>query len=239
MPENFRMWFEIIFTLSYLLVLWVLVFAMKRKIGQVPSEEYKVARLFLGAFGLLAFGDSFHILGRVVAYALGGLDVHPMIFSAPVGIVGVGAFATSVTLTIFYAMMLIVWKERFDKKYGIFAIILFVAAIIRLIIMAFPGNNWQSPTSPYDWAIYRNIPFWIQGLGISFLFWQDGRKNNDKLYPKLTWLFLLSFAFYTPVVLFARQIPMLGMLMLPKTLIYGIVAYVVYKNLFKKSPLAE
>lgn len=233
MPENFRMWFEIIFTLSYLAILWILVFAMKKKLGEISKEKEKVARLFLWAFGLLAFGDSFHILGRVTAYALGGLDAHPQIFGTPVGIVGIGALATSITLTIFYALMLVIWKEHFDKKYGIFAIILFVAAIIRLIIMAFPGNNWQSPSSPYDWAIYRNIPFWLQGLGVAFLFWQDGRKIDAKLYPKLAWLFLLSFAFYTPVVLFARQIPMLGMLMLPKTLIYGIVAYVVYKNLLK------
>ena len=236
MPENFRMWFEIVFTLSYLIILWMLVFAMKRNLGEVPSGQDKVARIFLWAFGLLAFGDSFHIIGRVAAYALGGLDAHPLIFGAPVGIVGIGAFATSVTLTIFYALMLLIWKEGFGKKYGWFGIFLLLAAVIRLIIMAFPGNNWQSPTSPYDWAIYRNIPFWIQGLGVAFLFWQDGRKNDKKLYPKLAWFFLLSFAFYTPVVLFARQIPMLGMLMLPKTLIYGIVAYVVYKNLFKKSP---
>lgn len=234
MPENFRMWFEIIFTLSYLIVLWMLVFAMKNRMVGISKGEEKLARLFYLSFALLALGDSFHILGRVAAYALGGLDARPEIFGVPTGIVGIGALATSITLTIFYAVMLLIWKERFSKEYGWFGVFLFSAALIRLIILAFPGNNWQSPTSPYDWAIYRNIPFWIQGLGVAFLFWRDGRAEKYQLYPKLAWLFLLSFSFYTPVVFFARQIPMLGMLMLPKTLVYGIVAYVVYKDLFKK-----
>ncbi|MEN8243053.1 MAG: hypothetical protein ABFS17_14135 [Chloroflexota bacterium] len=235
MPENFRMWFEIIFTLSYLIILWILVLAMKNRMGEIPKEGKKLARLFYVSFGLLAFGDSFHILGRVAAYALGGLDARPNIFGVPIGIVGIGALATSITLTIFYAIMLLIWKERFGKTYSLFGVFLFLAAIIRLIILAFPGNNWQSPTSPYNWAIYRNIPFWIQGLGAAVLFWRDGRSQQDKLYPKLAWLFLLSFSFYTPVVFFARDIPMLGMLMLPKTLVYGIMAYVVYQGLFKKS----
>ncbi|OQX64461.1 MAG: hypothetical protein B6I38_02985 [Anaerolineaceae bacterium 4572_5.1] len=235
MPESFRMWFEIIFTLTYLIVLWILVFAMNRRLDQVGDDKETTARFFLWAFGLLAFGDSFHILGRVTAYALGGLDARPVIFGSPTGIVGIGALATSVTLTIFYLLMLVIWKDRFGKPYNWFGMLLFAAAAIRLLIMAFPGNNWQSPSSPYDWAIYRNIPFWLQGLGVTFLFWRDGRAKKDGLYPKLAWLFLFSFAFYTPVVLFARQIPMLGMLMLPKTLIYGIVAYVVYKQLFKEN----
>ncbi len=232
MPENFRMWFEIIFTLSYLIVLWILFFAMKNRMDNVAKGDEKVTRRFTLAFGLLAFGDSFHILGRVAAYALGGLDAHPEIFGSPVGIVGIGSFATSITLTIFYALMVTIWKEKFNKEYNWFSYFLFAMGAIRLVILFLPGNDWQN-ASPYNYAIYRNIPFWIQGLGVAFLFWQDGRKAGEKLYVKLAWLFVLSFAFYTPVVLFARQIPMLGMLMLPKTLIYGIVAYIVYKNLFK------
>ena len=234
MPESIRMWFEIIFTLSYLIILWMLVFAMKKRMSEVQSGDEKIARLFLVAFGLLAFGDSFHILGRVAAYALGGLDTHPEIFGSPVGIVGIGSFATAVTLTFFYALMLPIWKERFGKEYNWFTYFLFAAALIRLVILFLPGNDWQN-SSPYNWAIYRNIPFWIQGLGAAFLFWRDGRKEGKKLYVILAWLFLLSFSFYTPVIFFARQIPMLGMLMLPKTLVYGIVAYVVYKNVFKRA----
>ena len=232
MPEAFRMWFEIIFTLSYLVTLWILVIAMKRRQPQLAEADRPLMQLYVWAFGLLAAGDSLHILGRVAAYALGGLDAKPEVFGIPLGIVGIGALATSITLTVFYAMMLVIWRKRFDKPYGVVGAILFAAAVVRLIIMSFPGNQWQNPSSPHDWAIYRNIPFWIQGLGVMYLFWRNGRAANDSLYPKLSILFLLSFAFYTPVVLFAHKIPILGMLMLPKTLIYGIMAYVVYRNLF-------
>ncbi len=234
MPESFRMWFEIIFTLGYLVILWLLVFAMKKRQAALPDKDKKTARLFLLSFGLLAFGDSFHILGRVSAYALGGLDVRPEIFGAPLGIVGLGALVTSVTLTIFYALMVVIWKERFGKAYDWLSWFFFLAALARLAILSLPGNDWQSPVSPHDFALYRNIPFLIQGLGAAFLFWRDGKKFGDALYPKLARLFLLSFAFYVPVILFAHKIPVLGMLMLPKTLIYGIIANIVYKSLFKK-----
>ena len=232
MSETFRMWFEISFTFTYLVVLWIIVIAMKRRLPQLAEADRPVAQLHMWAFGLLAVGDSAHILARVIAYALGGLDAQPEIFGTPLGIVGLGALATSITLTLFYAMMLVIWHNHFGKPYGWFGALLFAAAAIRLIIMIFPGNQWQSPSSPHDWALYRNIPFWIQGLGVAYLFWRDGRAANDKLYPQMGVLFLLSFAFYTPVILFAHQIPILGMLMLPKTLVYGIVAYVVYRHLF-------
>ncbi|HIE56762.1 MAG TPA: hypothetical protein EYP88_00830 [Anaerolineales bacterium] len=232
MPEAFRMWFEIAFTLTYLVVLWYLVITMKRRLPQVDENARPVAQLHLWAFSLLALGDSPHILGRIAAYALGGLDATPKIFGTPLGIVGLGALATSITLTVFYALMLVIWHNRFEKPYGWFEALLFVAAIVRLVIMIFPGNQWQSPVSPHNWAIYRNIPFLIQGLGIAFLFWRDGRAASDKLYISLAALFLFSFAFYTPVVLFAHQIPIIGMLMLPKTFVYGLMAYIVYRKLF-------
>jgi len=235
MPESIRMWFEIIFTLTYLVVLWYLVWAMNRRLPQVGESDRPVAQLHLWAFSLLALGDSAHILGRVIAYALGGLDATPEVFGIPLGIVGLGALATSITLTVFYALMVVIWHNRFGKPYGWFGWLLFLAALVRLILMAFPGNQWQSPVSPHDWAIYRNIPFLIQGLGVAFLFWRDGRAAGDKLYTWLAVLFLLSFAFYTPVVLFAHQIPILGMLMLPKTFVYGVMAYVVYKKLFSEN----
>ena len=43
------------------------------------------------------------------------------------------------------------------------------------------------------------------------------------------WLaILLSFGFYIPVVLFADQYPLLGMLMIPKTLAYVWVVFMGY-----------
>jgi len=52
------------------------------------------------------------------------------------------------------------------------------------------------------------------------LFYKNAKKNNDRQF-KFMWLaILLSFAFYIPVVLFAGTYPLVGMLMLPKTVCY-------------------
>ena len=45
-------------------------------------------------------------------------------------------------------------------------------------------------------------------------------ESNDKAF-KFMWLtIVLSFGFYIPVVLFADMIPLIGMLMIPKTCAY-------------------
>ena len=59
------------------------------------------------------------------------------------------------------------------------------------------------------------------------------KKNNDKV---LRWMWLtivLSFAFYIPVVLWADVVPMIGMLMIPKTCAYVWTVLIGY-NAMKK-----
>ena len=45
----------------------------------------------------------------------------------------------------------------------------------------------------------------------------------------------VSFAFYIPVILFARQIPLIGMLMIPKTVAYLAIAWIAYRGLWGHS----
>ena len=42
----------------------------------------------------------------------------------------------------------------------------------------------------------------------------------------------VSYAFYVPVILWSAQIPMLGMLMIPKTSAYIAIAIIGYRALF-------
>ena len=68
------------------------------------------------------------------------------------------------------------------------------------------------------WGILRNIPFALLGI-LTVVLWLRSAKNDKPL--KLMWLAVtLSFLFYIPVVLFAQTMPMIGMLMLPKTCMY-------------------
>ncbi len=68
------------------------------------------------------------------------------------------------------------------------------------------------------WGILRNIPFALLGI-LTVVLWLRSAKNDKPL--RLMWLAItLSFLFYIPVVLFAQTMPMIGMLMLPKTCMY-------------------
>jgi hypothetical protein len=77
MPENARMWVEITFNVTYLIVVWTLVVMMLRRLPTVPAEDHAVAVRFTWAFALLALGDTGHVGFRAVAYLLGGWQAHP------------------------------------------------------------------------------------------------------------------------------------------------------------------
>ena len=68
------------------------------------------------------------------------------------------------------------------------------------------------------WGIIRNIPFVIHGALICYLYYVT-RKENP-IFGRMWIYILLSFAFYIPVAVAAGIVPMLGMLMLPKTVCY-------------------
>jgi hypothetical protein len=45
---------------------------------------------------------------------------------------------------------------------------------------------------------------------------------------------LVSYGFYIPVILFVQTLPLIGMLMIPKTLAYVAIAIIAYRNLFRE-----
>lgn len=91
---------------------------------------------------------------------------------------------------------------------------------LRIILCLFPQNKWLSPDAPLSWGIYRNIPFALLGLLIIVLFYKSAREHRDKDFRYMWLTIVLSFGFYIPVVLWADSIPMIGMLMIPKTCAY-------------------
>ncbi len=100
---------------------------------------------------------------------------------------------------------------------------------LRIILCLFPQNKWLSAAAPLSWGIYRNIPFALLGLLIIILFYKSARKNHDAEFKNMWLTIVLSFGFYIPVVLFADQIPMIGMLMIPKTCAYVWTVLIGYK----------
>jgi hypothetical protein len=100
--------------------------------------------------------------------------------------------------------------------------------------MAFPQNEWNNTVPPWTWSMYRNIPLMVQGLGAAYLILRDATAAHDRTFKWVGYMILVSYAFYTPVILFVRQMPLIGMLMIPKTLAYVAIAWLAFANLYRE-----
>ena len=171
-------------------------------------RDRPVAAVVLGA------GDSFHLVPRALALCTTGLEN----YTVPLGL---GKWITSVTMTVFYVLLYYVWRKRYEikGKAGLTAAVYGLAAA-RVILCMMPQNQWLSADSPLSWGIYRNIPFAILGLLIIVLFYRSAKERCDSAFRWMWLTIVLSFGFYIPVVLWADTIPMIGMLMIPKTCAY-------------------
>jgi hypothetical protein len=225
MPESARIWVEVIFNVTYLVVIWTLVIMMGRRLPRVAPADRAVAKRLTAAFALLALGDTGHVGFRVVAYALGGLEAHPTL-------VGMGALSTAYTVTLFYMLMVDIWRLRYNRPLGVFGWILLVAGAVRLVVMLFPQNQWGQIVAPYDWSLLRNALLVVQGIGVMILILRDAFRTGDAPFKWIGGMIALSYAFYAPVILWSAQMPMLGMLMIPKTCAYVAIAVIAYRALF-------
>lgn len=178
------------------------------------SNGNKQYRLFGIMAVVLGAGDSFHLVPRAVALCTTGLD-H---FTTALG---TGKLITSITMTIFYIILYYVWRIRYqiNGQTGI-TITVYLLSILRIILCLFPQNVWLSANASFSWGIYRNIPFALLGLLIIVLFYNSAKEHNDSQFKYMWLTIVLSFGFYIPVVLWADTIPMIGMLMIPKTCAY-------------------
>lgn len=228
MSEQTRVWMEVIFNISYLVVVWTLVVLMIVRRKRVNPANRALATRFTWAFALLALGDTGHVGFRVIAYLMGGLEANPVL-------VGAGAFSTAFTVTIFYMLLVDIWHLRFSKPIGIFGWVLLTAGIARLVILLFPQNDWGMVIAPYDWSLLRNSLLVIQGVGVTILILRDAIRAHDKPFIWIGAMIIVSFTFYAPVILWVQWVPLLGMLMIPKTCAYLVIAFIVYFDLFRST----
>ena len=159
---------------------------------------------------VLGCGDAFHLVPRVLKY---------FVDADLTAALGIGKFVTSVTMTLFYVLLYYVqlgyYKEAEKKKV---TMTVWILAAVRIIVCLLPQNGWLQNSSDMTWGIIRNVPFVALGAIICVLYF---RKRNESTRFKPVWIYiLLSFLFYIPVAVGAGEVPMLGMLMLPKTICY-------------------
>jgi hypothetical protein len=233
MSETTRMWIEIIFNLAYLVVIWGLVIALLLRRKELSSAQRQLSDRITAAFALLALGDTGHVGFRVWAYASEGLESQISLFGRSISLVGVGALMTAVTVTLFYMLMLEVWRLRFHRRYGTFEYFLLITGATRLYMLTLPINEWWRVVPDQPWSTIRNIPLMILGLGIAFLILRDAIAGHDHTFRWIGISILISYACYIPVILFVQQSSMIGMLMIPKTMAYLAIGFLAYFDLHR------
>jgi len=143
--------------------------------------------------------------------------------------------ATAITVTFFYVIMLYIWRVRFIGKFGLFEYILLASVPVRMLVMAFPQNDWGNSVPPVFWGPFRNLFLVILGVGVLYLYLRDSIKAKDRLFRWMGYCILFSFLFYAPVILYDRDFPILGMLMIPKTIMYVAIQFLAYKGLWPQA----
>lgn len=209
---------ESIFDIGYLLFAVISGVLLKNAKGKREACLFGTMTLVLGC------GDAFHLVPRILNYWVSG-D-----YTAALGI---GKLITSVTMTLFYLLMEYARRERYRiKGEKPLLIAIWLLTVSRIALCCFPQNGWTSAEPSLPWGILRNIPFAVIGI-ITVVMWYRSAKHDKAL----RWIWtavVLSFLFYIPVVLFVQSVPIIGMLMLPKTCMY--IWMIV---MFKQSKITE
>lgn len=209
---------ETVFDAAYLVTVLTLGVVMIRE-----SRGNKEYLLFGWMAVVLGLGDAFHLIPRAVALCTTGLEDYTVAL-------GTGKWITSITMTIFYILLYYVRRRRYrieGKKGLTFAIYALGAA--RILLCMCPENRWLSADAPLSWGIYRNLPFLAMGILVIVLFYKSAKEHRDRDFRHMWLTIVLSFGFYLPVVLWADRVPMIGMLMIPKTCAYVWTVLIGYK----------
>ncbi len=209
---------ETLFDVIYLITVITLGVLMIQ--GSKGESQF---RLFGWMAVVLGVGDSFHLVPRALALCTTGLEN----YTVPLGL---GKWITSVTMTVFYVLLYHVWRQRYavTGQRGLSAVVYGLAGL-RIILCMMPQNQWLSAESPLSWGIYRNIPFALLGLLVIVLFYRSAKEHKDRAFRWMWLTIILSFGFYIPVVLWADAIPLIGMLMIPKTCAYVWTVFIGYR----------
>ena len=180
---------------------------------------------------LLGAGDSFHLVPRAYALWTTGLE-------ANAAALGIGKLITSITMTIFYLLLYYIWRDRYHiTGRGRLTAAIWGLAALRIALCLLPQNQWLAYRQPLLFGVLRNIPFAAMGLIIIVIYARESRRANDRVFRFMPLAVALSFGFYLPVVLFSGVAPMVGILMIPKTMAYVwivLMAWRLYRQSIKK-----
>jgi hypothetical protein len=209
---------ESAFSVVYLLT------AISLGVLTIRNAAGKKEHLLFGSLALvLVLGDAFHLVPRLFLLNSSGTTSYTTAL-------GLGTLVASITMTVFYVMLYHVWRIHYGTKPAALTISVYILAAVRIGLCLFPQNDWFSAEAPWEWGIFRNIPFAILGVLIMVIFYRKTKKGQDLPFRFMWLAVFLSFLFYTPVVFFVDKYPLFGLFMLPKTIMYVWIIWMGYSR---------
>lgn len=162
----------------------------------------------------LCGGDAFHLVPRIIRAFRGSSDKIKRQL-------GIGLQVSSITMTVFYIILLFIWKFTFPELTAPVAVeaMIWISAVIRIVVCFLPQNNWCSDEGNPKLSILRNAVFAVTGIGVIILYAISGNANGYHM-TRMVAAILISFGCYLPVTILSKTKPKVGLLMIPKTCAY-------------------
>ena len=200
---------EAIFDAAYLifdLIAAILFFIFSH--GEILFILYGILTL------TLCGGDAFHLVPRIIRTIRGTNDKIKRQL-------GIGLQVSSITMTIFYILLMYIWKFTFPelKIPVIIGAVIWISAAVRIVICMFPQNNWCTDDGNMKLSVIRNAVFAVTGIGVIILYLISGNTYGYHM-TRMAAAIIISFGCYLPVTLFSKTKPKVGLLMIPKTCAY-------------------
>lgn len=162
----------------------------------------------------LCFGDAFHLVPRVLRAVKGSNEKIERQL-------GIGLQISSITMTIFYILLLYIWKQTFYEMTApvMLEILIWVSAAVRIVVCMLPQNNWCGKEDNRKLSVIRNAVFAVTGICVIVLYVMSGNAHGYHM-TRMAAAIVVSFGCYLPVTLLSKKMPKIGMLMIPKTCAY-------------------
>jgi len=179
-------------------------------------------------FFIYAKGNTLFVLYGTLTLTLCAFHLVPRIIRAIRGTsdkikrqLGIGLQVSSITMTVFYIILMYIWKFTFPEFTLPVAIeaIVWISAVVRIVICLFPQNNWCTDEGNMKLSIIRNTVFAVTGIGVIILYAISANANGYHM-TRMVAAIIISFGCYLPVTLFSKTKPKVGLLMIPKTCAY-------------------
>lgn len=228
-------WATAIVSALYLIGAWTIAALMALFLWRFPTARRTLIWPFLAVL-ILAAGDSFHTIPRIYHTVTGQpLPLALTWFGRPWDWLAFGLVISSITMSIFYFFIFQYCQERQGISWNLWSWVILGLLIFRLGLIPCPLNGWEGDAAP-GWRIYRNIPFTLMGLMVIVALFRDAQSlsgRERRFLEAIAWCLIISFATYWVTVLGAKQYPVLGVMMLPKTIAYLVAIILLYQLEFQ------